>query len=147
MRRSTPPEERGGDVGLQVGKRENKVRVKSEDLRDIGRREGRYPGFFLSHALGPDGISRYPYDAAFFTQQIERFDRLFGQADDAFWGKHFHGISTCEGRFKAAGGMTGGLARHRVSVFSASQGAKASVALQVRSTKARKTLPRPESGP
>ena len=49
--RHTLPEERGCDVGLQVGKREKKVWVKSEDLRDIGRREGRYPRFFLSHAL------------------------------------------------------------------------------------------------
>jgi hypothetical protein len=78
----------GGDVGLQVGKGENEVRLECEDLFEVGGDEGRDPGLLLAHARRPHRVTRHADDAVLLAEEIQRLHGFLGEADDAFRRKH-----------------------------------------------------------
>ena len=74
----------GGDVGLKIGERQDEVGLQRHDFVDICRVKGLTRGFSRrAHDIAGD-----PDDAVLFAQQVKRFDRLFGEADNSTWWKH-----------------------------------------------------------
>ena len=70
------------DVCLQVGKAQDQVWLKREDLVDPGARECRNPWFLLTRFGRPDRESRDPHNPILLSQQIKRLRRLLGEAND-----------------------------------------------------------------
>ena len=60
----------GRDRRLQVGKSENKVRLKPNNLRDIRRGEGRDTRFLAPHLRRTDRIAGYTDNAMLFPKKI-----------------------------------------------------------------------------
>ncbi len=73
------------DVGLQVGEGEHQVRLERQDLGNVGRGEGGDARLLAAHARGPHAIARDAGDAMLLAEEVERLDRLFGEADDPRW--------------------------------------------------------------
>ncbi len=49
----------------------------------VGGNEGADARLLASHPRGAHGIARDPDDAGFLAEEIQRLDRLLGEADDA----------------------------------------------------------------
>ena len=78
------------DVGLQVGEGQHQVGLERQDLVEPRRGEGADPGF-RPHLGRPHGVARDADDAVLLAQQIERLDRLLGEADQALGRETAHG--------------------------------------------------------
>ena len=90
-------DEVGDDVGLQVGEGEHEIGIEREDLRDVRRDECRHPRLLAPHPRRAHGIAGDADDAVLLAEQIQRLDRLFGQADDAAGREVVHGATLAGG--------------------------------------------------
>ena len=79
---------RRDNISLQVGEGENEVGPELEDFRDIRRSEGRDTRLFPPRLGRPHAIAGDANDPALLAEQVECFDGLLGQADNAFRWKH-----------------------------------------------------------
>ena len=70
------------DLRLEIGKGENEIGLEREDLRNIGRGEGRNARLLAPDLRRPHGITGHADDAVLLTEKVKRFDRLLCQADD-----------------------------------------------------------------
>jgi hypothetical protein len=76
-------DERGGDVGLDVGKADHQVRFQPLDLVHLRTGERRHLRLLLARLRRSHGEAGDADDAVLFTEQVQRFGAFFGQADDA----------------------------------------------------------------
>jgi hypothetical protein len=81
-----------GDLGLQIGEAQHKVRIECEDLRHIGRDERGHPRLFAPHLRRPHRIAGNADDAILFAEQIQRLHGLFREADDPAWREVAHDV-------------------------------------------------------
>ena len=70
------------EIGLQIGEREHQVRPQRFDLVEPGVDERGDLGL-RSRLRRTDRVARHADDAMALAEQVQRFGRLFGQADDA----------------------------------------------------------------
>ena len=75
-------DELGGDVGLQIGEREDQVGRERLDLLEP-RVDERRDARLLPRLRRPHRVTGHADDPIAFAEQIQRLGRLFGQADDA----------------------------------------------------------------
>jgi hypothetical protein len=76
------------DIGLEVGEGEDEVRLKGEDLRDVGGGKGGDPRLLAPGARRAHHIAGNADDASLLAEEIERLHSLLGQANDPFRRKH-----------------------------------------------------------
>ena len=76
-------DQRGGDVGLHVGKPDRQVGLQGQDLVDLGAGEGADARFLVAGLGRPHGKSGDADDAVLLAQRVEHLGGFFGQADDA----------------------------------------------------------------
>ena len=67
----------GGDVGLQVGKRQDQIGLQREDFRHVGADEGRHPRLLAPHPRRAHRVARNAGDAALLAEEIERLHGFF----------------------------------------------------------------------
>lgn len=72
----------GDNVRLQVGEGQHEIGLEREDFWNVRGDEGGNPGFFAANAGRPHGVAGDADDAVLLAEQVQRFDGLFGQADD-----------------------------------------------------------------
>src|SRR5207302_5499170 len=77
-----------GNVGLEIGERQDKIGLQGEDLVDVRRREGAHARFLTASLWWPRNIAGDGEDAVLLTQQIQRLDGLFGEADNSVRREH-----------------------------------------------------------
>jgi hypothetical protein len=77
-----------GNVGLQVGKRQNQIGLQRQNLWHIGAGKGADTRLFAAHPSWADGISGDPDDPVLLPQKIQRFHCLFGQTDNTLCPAH-----------------------------------------------------------
>src|SRR5215469_16725384 len=78
----------GDDVRLEVGERQNQIRLQREDLADVRGRESAYPRLLVASQRRAHHVARDADDAVLLAEQVERLDRLFGEADKSARGEH-----------------------------------------------------------
>jgi hypothetical protein len=77
----------GGDVCLKIGERQDKIGRQREDLVNIRRGEGAYAWLLAASLRRAQDIAGDPDDAVLLAEQIQRPNRLFGQADIRLGGR------------------------------------------------------------
>src|SRR5207342_1854389 len=77
------PNQFGGDVGLDVGKTHNEVRLQLQDLADLRRGEGADLRLLPACDRRAHGEAADADDAMLLAQRVQHFRGLLGEADDA----------------------------------------------------------------
>jgi hypothetical protein len=77
-----------GNVGLEIGERQDKIRPQGEDLVDVRRREGAHAWLLAAGLWWPHNIAGNADDVVLLAQQIQRLDGLFGEADNSARREH-----------------------------------------------------------
>src|SRR5262249_17824536 len=75
------------DVRLQIGEGEDEVRAQRRDLVEVRVDEGGHARL-LPRFRRPHGVAGDADDAMTLAEQVERFGRFLGQADDALGEQH-----------------------------------------------------------
>ena len=88
MSRNAPTDQRGDDIGLEIGKAQDQIGLQVENFWDVGRCKGRDARLFAPGLGRPHAITRDANDAILLAEQIEGLDGLLGQTDDALGWKH-----------------------------------------------------------
>ena len=78
----------GGNVGLQIGERQDQIGLQGEDLVDVRRREGAHARFLPASLRRAHNIAGDANDAVLLAQQVQRLDGLFREADNSARRKH-----------------------------------------------------------
>ena len=65
-----------GDVGLEIGERQDKIGLQGENLINFGRREGAHARLLAASLWRAHDIAGDPDDAILLAEQINRFDGL-----------------------------------------------------------------------
>jgi hypothetical protein len=80
---SSPPSETALPSRTHVGKADRQIRLKRQDLVDLGTGEGADPRLLLPRLRRTHGEAGNADDAVLLNQRIQHLRGLFGQADDA----------------------------------------------------------------
>ena len=80
--------ERGSDICLEIGERQDEVGAQGKDLVDVRRGEGTDPRLLPAGLRRTNDIAGNPDDAVLLAKQIERLDSLFGEADNSCRWRH-----------------------------------------------------------
>lgn len=75
--------ELAGEVGLDVGEADDKVRLEGRDLAHAAADEGGDDGLVTSSLRRTDGVGADADDAVALAKAVEDFGWFFGEADDA----------------------------------------------------------------
>src|SRR5262249_53215184 len=78
-------DQRLGDVGLDVGEADRKIRSEPEDPIDLRAGERRPPRLLPAGVRRTDREAGDADDAMLLTERVEHLGGFFGQADDALW--------------------------------------------------------------
>jgi hypothetical protein len=78
----------GGDVRLEIGEGQDEIGLQREDLVDIRRGKGADARLLTASLRRAHNIAGDPDDAVLLAEQIQRFDGLFGKADNSSRRKH-----------------------------------------------------------
>jgi len=73
----------GDDVRLEVGERQNQIRLQREDLVDVRRRKSAHARLLATSLWRAHDVTGDADDAVLLAEQVERLDRLFGEADNS----------------------------------------------------------------
>jgi len=76
------------NIGLNIGKTDDKIRLQCEDRLDFCTGERRDFRLFLARTWRPDRETGNSDDAPFLAKRVKHFGRLFGEADDALRAGH-----------------------------------------------------------
>ena len=83
------------DVRLEVGEGQDQIGLQCKDLVDIRRSEGAHSLFLAASLRWTHNVAGDTGNADLFAEQVERFDSLFGEADNSARWEH-SGYSTLE---------------------------------------------------
>ena len=83
------------DIGLDIGKADDEVRLERQYGFDFGTGEGTHLRLVTARLHRPDGESGNADDAVLLAERIQHFSRLFGQAHDPPRSGHGYSI-TCD---------------------------------------------------
>src|SRR5215469_10357975 len=78
----------GNDIRLEVGERQDEIRLQCEDLVDIRRREGAYPRLLAASLRRAHDVAGDADDAVLLAEQIEGLNGFLGKADNSARRKH-----------------------------------------------------------
>jgi len=78
----------GGDVRLQVGERQNEIRLQREDLVDVRRREGTHTGLLAASLRRAHDITGNAGDAVLLADEVQRLDGFLGEANNSARREH-----------------------------------------------------------
>jgi hypothetical protein len=81
----------GGDIRLQVGEGQHQIGLECENFRDIRGDEGGNPRLLAADLRRPHRIAGDADDAVLLAEQVQRFDGLFGEANDPAGWELAHG--------------------------------------------------------
>ena len=76
-------DEQRRDVGLQVRKTKNTIRLERQNLVDLGAQECTDLGLFFTGPARTHRVAADAHNARLLTEEIKPLRGLFGQADDA----------------------------------------------------------------
>src|SRR5215469_8354462 len=78
----------GDDVRLEVGERQNQIRLQREDLADVRGRERAHAGLLAASLWRAHDVAGDADDAVLLPEEVQRLDGFFGEADNSARRKH-----------------------------------------------------------